>query len=159
MADYLGYRGVNAARVATRGYGKTYPIASNDTEEGRAQNRRVEIKLTPVTEQDMANARANLEATSSFGRTPIMCAASGGHKEIVDVLRRLGADLKRADMTGATALTYAQLVGDEGIITSVAGKVSAWNDESRTGDANKNCLQADPTKQPTHVQAVAGQRS
>ena len=44
-------------RIATRGYGYTMPIASNDTEEGRAQNRRVEIKLTPVTEQTMNSAR------------------------------------------------------------------------------------------------------
>jgi outer membrane protein OmpA-like peptidoglycan-associated protein len=50
-------RGVQQQRIATRGYGYTMPIASNDTEEGRAQNRRVEIKLTPVTEQTMNSAR------------------------------------------------------------------------------------------------------
>lgn len=53
VADYLSYQGVARPRIATRGFGKTMPIASNDTEEGRAQNRRVEIKLSPVTEQDM----------------------------------------------------------------------------------------------------------
>lgn len=57
VADYLSMRGVQQQRIATRGYGYTMPIASNDTEEGRAQNRRVEIKLTPVTEQSMNNAR------------------------------------------------------------------------------------------------------
>lgn len=57
VADYLSYQGVNRARVATRGYGKQYPIASNDNESGRAQNRRVEIKLSPVTEQDYGNRR------------------------------------------------------------------------------------------------------
>jgi outer membrane protein OmpA-like peptidoglycan-associated protein len=57
VADYLGYQGVNAARVATRGYGKSYPIASNDTEQGRAENRRVEIKLSPVTQQDYNGAQ------------------------------------------------------------------------------------------------------
>jgi outer membrane protein OmpA-like peptidoglycan-associated protein len=57
VADYLQYQGVNRARVATRGYGKQFPIASNDTEAGRAQNRRVEIKLSPVTEQDMGGAQ------------------------------------------------------------------------------------------------------
>ena len=56
VADYLGYQGVNAARVATRGFGKTYPIASNDTDQGRAENRRVEIKLSPVTQQDYNGA-------------------------------------------------------------------------------------------------------
>lgn len=57
VANYFTLQGVNRARIATRGYGKTMPIATNDTEEGRAQNRRVEIKLTPVTEQSMNNGR------------------------------------------------------------------------------------------------------
>ncbi|HEX7854951.1 MAG TPA: OmpA family protein [Sphingobium sp.] len=57
VADYLSSHGVNAARLATRGFGKTQPIASNDTPEGKAQNRRVEIKLVPVTEGDVASAR------------------------------------------------------------------------------------------------------
>lgn len=57
VADYLQYQGVNRARVATRGYGKQFPIASNDIEAGRAQNRRVEIKLSPVTEQDLNGAQ------------------------------------------------------------------------------------------------------
>lgn len=49
VADYLTTRGVQSARIATRGFGETQPVASNDTEEGRAANRRVEIKLTPIT--------------------------------------------------------------------------------------------------------------
>ena len=57
VADYLSYQGVNRARVATRGFGKQFPIASNATDAGRAENRRVEIKLSPVTEQDVGNAR------------------------------------------------------------------------------------------------------
>ena len=57
VADYLSYQGVNRARVATRGFGEQFPIASNDSDAGRAQNRRVEIKLSPVTEQDMGNGQ------------------------------------------------------------------------------------------------------
>lgn len=57
VADYLGYQGIARQRMATRGYGKQFPVASNDSENGRAQNRRVEIKLSPVTEQDMQGAR------------------------------------------------------------------------------------------------------
>jgi len=53
VADYLTSRGVQSARIATRGYGETQPIASNATAEGKAQNRRVEIKLSPVTEADV----------------------------------------------------------------------------------------------------------
>jgi outer membrane protein OmpA-like peptidoglycan-associated protein len=50
VAAYLSSHGVQSARVATRGYGETQPIASNATEEGKALNRRVEIKIAPVTE-------------------------------------------------------------------------------------------------------------
>ncbi|MBX3593440.1 OmpA family protein [Sphingomonas sp.] len=53
VANYLAMKGVAQARLATRGYGETQPIASNDTEEGRAQNRRVEIKIVPVRDSDM----------------------------------------------------------------------------------------------------------
>ena len=49
VATYLKTRGVVAARVAVKGYGETAPIASNDTEEGRALNRRIEIRIVPVT--------------------------------------------------------------------------------------------------------------
>jgi len=50
VADYLSMRGVARARMGIRGYGETQPIASNDTELGRSQNRRVEIKVVPVTQ-------------------------------------------------------------------------------------------------------------
>ncbi|HIV78172.1 MAG TPA: OmpA family protein [Candidatus Sphingomonas excrementigallinarum] len=53
VADYLASRGVQPARIGTRGFGKSQPIASNDTEEGRAANRRVEIKIVPIREGDL----------------------------------------------------------------------------------------------------------
>ncbi len=42
VKTYLVNSGVNASAVATKGLGEANPIASNDTEEGRIQNRRVE---------------------------------------------------------------------------------------------------------------------
>jgi outer membrane protein OmpA-like peptidoglycan-associated protein len=53
VASYLTSHGVQSARIATRGYGETQPIASNETEAGKASNRRVEIKIAPVTESDV----------------------------------------------------------------------------------------------------------
>lgn len=49
VARYLETRKVLPARIVTRGVGPSDPVASNDTSEGRSLNRRVEIKLTPVT--------------------------------------------------------------------------------------------------------------
>lgn len=49
VADYLVARGVDRVRLATRGFGESQPIADNSTEMGRAANRRVEIRIVPVT--------------------------------------------------------------------------------------------------------------
>ncbi len=48
VAQYLAAQGVQRERLITVGAGKRYPIASNDTEAGRAANRRVEITLVPI---------------------------------------------------------------------------------------------------------------
>ncbi len=44
---YLVQHGVPAANISARGYGATVPLQPNTTAEGRAMNRRVEIRLTP----------------------------------------------------------------------------------------------------------------
>jgi outer membrane protein OmpA-like peptidoglycan-associated protein len=49
VARYLESQKVLPARIVTSGMGMNNPIASNSTPEGRAQNRRVEIVLTPIT--------------------------------------------------------------------------------------------------------------
>jgi outer membrane protein OmpA-like peptidoglycan-associated protein len=46
----LSLRGVAENRIEVVGYGKTMPIATNDTELGRQKNRRVEIKIAPKTQ-------------------------------------------------------------------------------------------------------------
>ena len=53
VADYLSTRGVQSARIGTRGFGETQPIATNETEEGRAANRRVEIKIVPISQNEV----------------------------------------------------------------------------------------------------------
>ncbi|TDQ67272.1 outer membrane protein OmpA-like peptidoglycan-associated protein [Maritalea mobilis] len=49
VANYVSGRGVDPRRVYVTGYGESQPIASNATESGRAQNRRVEIQISPLT--------------------------------------------------------------------------------------------------------------
>jgi len=46
VRDYLVQQGITANSIEARGFGKTQPIASNDTPEGRQQNRRVELVLS-----------------------------------------------------------------------------------------------------------------
>lgn len=50
VAAYLSGHGVDRARMGIRGYGESQPIASNDTDLGRSENRRVEIKVVPITQ-------------------------------------------------------------------------------------------------------------
>lgn len=45
VRDYLVANGVNGGRLNTTAYGESAPVASNDTEAGRAQNRRVEVVI------------------------------------------------------------------------------------------------------------------
>ena len=47
VMDYLVSKGINPERLQAKGYGSTRPVASNATEEGRAQNRRVELRRMP----------------------------------------------------------------------------------------------------------------
>jgi outer membrane protein OmpA-like peptidoglycan-associated protein len=52
VKSYLMQRGVDPARVTTQGLGQDYPVASNSTEAGRQQNRRVEVVVqTNVAER------------------------------------------------------------------------------------------------------------
>ena len=45
MTDYLIKNGIEKNRLFAKGYGPSQPIADNKTVEGKAQNRRVEIKV------------------------------------------------------------------------------------------------------------------
>lgn len=45
VKSYLESRGVKARRMLTSGYGETNPVASNETEDGRQRNRRVEFVI------------------------------------------------------------------------------------------------------------------
>ncbi|MEF8793937.1 OmpA family protein [Thiohalorhabdus sp.] len=50
VAAYLRSQGLRSERLVTQGFGERHPVASNETAEGRKQNRRVELTLEPVTQ-------------------------------------------------------------------------------------------------------------
>ena len=52
IANILVRHGISLDRLSVVGYGDTRPVASNGTEEGRAKNRRVEVKLIPEERKD-----------------------------------------------------------------------------------------------------------
>lgn len=58
VANYLISRGVSAARIRSQGFGETMPVADNATDSGRALNRRVEIKIVPITAEEAAAAQS-----------------------------------------------------------------------------------------------------
>lgn len=58
VTNYMASRGVANARMRWQGFGETQPIADNTTEFGRSRNRRVEIKIIPFDQADVAAAQA-----------------------------------------------------------------------------------------------------
>jgi flagellar motor protein MotB len=48
--DFLTQRGIEPSRLTYRGFGYSKPIATNDTQDGRAKNRRTEISITGISE-------------------------------------------------------------------------------------------------------------
>lgn len=61
VATYLRGRGIASNRITTRGYGETAPVATNDTEDGRSQNRRVDFLIT-------ANEKMKSDAKKEAGQ-------------------------------------------------------------------------------------------
>lgn len=53
VANYLIAQGVQQARIATQGLGESQPVASNATEDGRAANRRVDIRIVPIEQSSL----------------------------------------------------------------------------------------------------------
>ena len=57
-ASYLASRGVSSARLRALGRGETEPLASNDTEAGRQQQRRVEIAIVATRARESRRPRS-----------------------------------------------------------------------------------------------------
>ena len=64
VREWLTAHGIAATRITAHGYGKTHPVASNENDEGRARNRRVDVVI-------LSSAAAGLEPMTSFEAAPV----------------------------------------------------------------------------------------
>lgn len=60
VKDYLKASGIKAGRIDTQGYGETQPLETNDTEAGRARNRRVEVAIVANKKMQKAAEKGQL---------------------------------------------------------------------------------------------------
>ena len=58
VVRWLESQGVDPTRLTGVSYGEFHPVAPNDTVEGRARNRRIEVRLLPMGERSAAPAAA-----------------------------------------------------------------------------------------------------
>ena len=61
VRDYLVQQGISADSIESRGFGKTEPVASNETPEGRQQNRRVEMVISGDAIGNTADATRSIQ--------------------------------------------------------------------------------------------------
>jgi chemotaxis protein MotB len=61
---FLDLKAMPANRLSAAGYAEFHPLASNDTADGRAQNRRVDLVVLPRTKIDLSTPGASLPTGS-----------------------------------------------------------------------------------------------
>ncbi len=110
VRDYLVSKGHDASKMVTAGKGDTMPIASNDTEEGRASNRRVQIVVLGRI-LDHAQAGEGIELGDAIVITAEVLAVDKAER----VVTLLGPDNHEIDIeVGEEARNFDQIkVGDQ----------------------------------------------
>ena len=110
VRDYLVSKGHDASKMVIAGKGDTMPVASNDTEEGRASNRRVQIVVLGRI-QDHPQAGEGVE----LGETTVITAEVLAVDKTERVVTLLGPDDHEVDIeVGEEARNFDQIkVGDQ----------------------------------------------
>lgn len=62
VKDYLKTKGIKSGRIETKGYGETQPLQPNDSEAGRAVNRRVEVAIVANKKMQKAAEKGEIGA-------------------------------------------------------------------------------------------------
>jgi len=99
VAGYLESRGIPPGQLRIVGYGEMEPIASNETEAGRARNRRVEVRVI-----DDGSAERSPDDTESATLATVSVGCAHEHPQCADVARvsntRMPATAGPASVTG-----------------------------------------------------------
>ncbi|WP_051749012.1 OmpA family protein [Nevskia soli] len=88
VQKYIEGRGIAADRLTAKGFGKSMPIADNNTDEGREQNRRVELR---VTDSGAAAAQAPAAPTDAVAATSLVPTDSGAKDQPGTLAPAVGA--------------------------------------------------------------------
>lgn len=125
----LQLEGVDGKRLKARGHGPKRPVADNDTEEGRRQNRRVEFLLQPTTEisesasssgdtsqsESGADAHAQSNASAEDGGEARKASASKSESDAASAeSEQRNADQRKGEQSQAEPSPSASSVSDSG---------------------------------------------
>lgn len=84
VVDYIASKGVDAGRLSSKGYGEASPIADNASADGKALNRRVEVKVVAVVAEAAAPATAAAEPAADAAEAPAAESAAEPTAEPTD---------------------------------------------------------------------------
>lgn len=106
IVDYLSFQGVDAQRLSAVAFGEHRPLAANDTEQGRAQNRRVVIRVGRGEAEPTEHPTSEVSNSSALGENSVL--QKQGAKQNTDGVNGAGST-SAADKT--TTLAQPELSG------------------------------------------------
>lgn len=106
VVDYILSKGVSDDRFIVLNKGESMPIATNNTEEGRQANRRVEVKVIPsyeVQEDELVKDQFNYVLKQNFpnptkGKTTVQAVIKQGDVAVVTLYSLTGAMIQQVDL-------------------------------------------------------------
>ncbi|MFK8016018.1 MAG: OmpA family protein, partial [Gammaproteobacteria bacterium] len=113
VLQYLVDRGVPRARLSSIGYGQRQPIADNQTEQGRALNRRVELRRSDVASQNMTSTvpPMRISAKSSLPVVRFAYKSNALDADSARALEELAATLLASPRAGVRITGYTDNIG------------------------------------------------
>ncbi len=125
VVNYLSTHGVSSSRLRGVGYGETVPQMPNDTEEGRAMNRRVEIKA----------------ADANFKPTALVLSSAEADQEIADLARFIFFVTGKSQLQESSKAQLDLLAQYLKQYPNVAWEVQGHTDNTGNSDLNQKLSQ------------------